>query len=271
MAIKVGNAEVITNARALTNIADADGISGSFHATLQTITTVIDFTKPMTKLVMSSNVTFTEANATDAFKGSTSMLLLDTSATGYTPTFSANVKWPASTTPTWSGSRYWMIAFQLCNLGVIRANAQGYGTAAAASPDVVMNNTPWAGFVYASSLGGAAQCNFRIASTGIASMSNVGSNGGGGATLMSSETWLITGAASDYDVRWSFTGSTGDVIANPGNGVWLNLGTSRTWSIRDSDYNPGVKNIIGNLQIRNASTLVVLATGTLSMSVDFEP
>lgn len=43
----------------------------------------------------------------------------------------------------------------------------------------------------------------------------------------SDHTWLISGAASDYDVRATLNSgalSTGTV------GAWLNLGTSRNWS-----------------------------------------
>ena len=270
MAINIGSVSVITNARALANIADADGISGSFHATPQNISTIIDFTTPMMTSVMSSNVTFTEANATDAFKGTTSMLLLDTSATGYTPTFSANVKWPASTTPTWSSSRYWMISFQICNLGVIRANAQGYTTAAAAAA-VEMVDAPWIGDVYASNNGAQAQLNFYMTNSGNAGMSNAGTSGSSGGTWIDPKVWLISGAASDYDVRYTYSGATGNVIENAGNGVWLNLGTTRAWSILDTSSGPGDHTIAGPLEIRNASTLAILASGVVQMTVNYEP
>lgn len=125
MAIKISGTDVINNSRAIENITNATGTYDAFHPTATAITTVINFSTPLMTLTMSGNVTFTESNKNT---GKTAILLLDTSASAHTPTFSANIKWPADTEPTWSGSRYWMIGFTCWDSSIVRATATGYGT-----------------------------------------------------------------------------------------------------------------------------------------------
>jgi hypothetical protein len=124
MAIKISSTEVIDNSRVLQNITGANGTYTNFHAAATTITTVINFSTPVMTLTMSGNVTFSESNKG---AGKTAILILDTSASGHTPTFSANVKWPgAGTAPTWSDSRYWEIAFVCWDSTTVRATAVGF-------------------------------------------------------------------------------------------------------------------------------------------------
>lgn len=85
-------------------------ISGTYdalHPTVSTITTAIDFDNAVNKLAMSANTTFTESNKAE---GRSTLFKLDRSASSYTPTFSANIKWAAATEPTWADYRYWVIS-----------------------------------------------------------------------------------------------------------------------------------------------------------------
>jgi len=123
MALKISGTEVVNNSRALVNITGASGSYDGFHANVNTITTVLDLNEPVMILTMSGNVTFTESNKS---VGRSSMLILDRSASGHTPTFSSNIKWPGGSTPTWSDHRYWNIGLLCWDSTTIRATAVGF-------------------------------------------------------------------------------------------------------------------------------------------------
>lgn len=142
MAIKTGAITVINNSYELENVADLTGNFSDFHPTVQTITTVIDMSKNVMKLDMTGNVTFTTANIG---RGKQATLILDTSATPYTPTFPSEVKFNGST-PTWSSFRYWTIALTCWDGSTIRAIASGFGTAstpASSFQNFAFSPTPW--------------------------------------------------------------------------------------------------------------------------------
>lgn len=122
MAIKISGTTVINNSRALENINAIEGTYNDFFPNISTITTVIDFTKPLMKLTMSANTTFT---ATEFLGGRTATLVLDTSASGHTPTFPASIEFSPGT-PTWANSRYWSISFICISGSNARAFAVGY-------------------------------------------------------------------------------------------------------------------------------------------------
>lgn len=122
MAIKTGAVTVINNSYKLENVSDMTGNFTNFHPAVQTITTELDMTKNVMKLDMTGNVTFTTANIA---RGRQSTLVLDTSASGHTPTFPSEVKFNGST-PTWSSYRHWMISLTCWDGSSIRAVATGY-------------------------------------------------------------------------------------------------------------------------------------------------
>lgn len=124
MAIKISTTTVIDNSRVLQNIAGANGLYNNFHAAAATITDVLNFNTPLMTLTMSGNVTFSESNKV---AGKTAILILDTNTSPFTPSFSANIKWPGGgSAPTWSDSRYWMISFVCWDSTVVRAAATGF-------------------------------------------------------------------------------------------------------------------------------------------------
>ena len=128
MAIKISNITVIDDNRRLQNVGSLTGTYSNFHPNVSTITTVIDFTKPMMKLAMTGNVTFTESNTSE---GRNCVLMLDTSASAHTPTFPSAVTFP--TAVTWSSARYWVISFHV-TASTTRATAIPYSSVPAAPP-----------------------------------------------------------------------------------------------------------------------------------------
>ena len=83
----------------------------------------IDMTKPMHHFNMTGATTFSGVSVA---AGRTSMMILDTTATPHTPSWSSDIKWPAATEPTWSDSRYWVVSFTCKDSTTILASAQGY-------------------------------------------------------------------------------------------------------------------------------------------------
>jgi len=152
MAIKVAGTTVIDDSRVLQNITGTTGVYSDWHPGMDTITTVIDFDKPMMKLAMTGNVTFTESNKA---AGKSCVLVLDTSTTPYAPTFSANIKF--SSTPTWSSSRFWIITFVAWDATTVRATAQPFSAAVTGGASLQSSFSPPAGWdtygVYTSQIG----------------------------------------------------------------------------------------------------------------------
>lgn len=102
-------------------------ISGSYNqlhpVVITSVSTALSMNDPITKFAMTTSATFTTTNLAE---GRVSMLLLDRSASGYTPTFGAEVKWPKATVPTWADGRYWLITFTCYDATSILATASAY-------------------------------------------------------------------------------------------------------------------------------------------------
>jgi hypothetical protein len=97
-----------------------------------------------------------------------------------------------------------------------------------------------------------------------------GSTGSGSTnfTSPSSGTWLNTGSASDYDIKIDWTSGDVGSVGGPADNTWVNLGTSRAW---DLGVEEGSLSVTGTLSIRNASTLTVLDTGSITLSAEHFP
>jgi hypothetical protein len=110
-------------------------------------------------------------------------------------------------------------------------------------------------------IGGTATATYRLASTGAASRTNVG-----GTLVSISGEWLTSGAASLFDVYATWSGSGGTVGGTTGS--WLNLATTREWTLSaTNDYQ--TRNLA--IEIRLASSGAVLDTATIEFSVDSAP
>ena len=86
-------------------------------------------------------------------------------------------------------------------------------------------------------------------------------------------TWLSSGNASDYEVRWAWTARTngGGTITDDAGRDWLNLGTLREWRIFDNSNDIGQNLMSGTIEIRDATTQQVLASGAIGLSADQNP
>lgn len=99
-------------------------------------------------------------------------------------------------------------------------------------------------------------------------------NSAGGAVVNStpvSGEWLASGAASGYDVRATLASGTSP--SGSAVGSWLNLGTTRAWSLTASAGFAGASQVLLctlTVEIRDASTLAVLDTATISISATAE-
>jgi len=83
----------------------------------------LDMNKPHLEVGMTGATTFSGINIA---LGKTSMVLLDTSASAHTPTWSSDIKWPDATEPTWADYRYWIVSMTCLNGTTILASASGY-------------------------------------------------------------------------------------------------------------------------------------------------
>jgi hypothetical protein len=138
------------------------------------------------------------------------------------------------------------------------------------SNDVVLSNRTADNFSL-SGIGGTATATYRLASTGTASATNLS----GVLTAISGE-WLVSGTASNYEVYGTWSpqgGGPGGIFGGGTTGgatpaTWLNLGTTRDYTL--SATNNYVQREL-YVEIRNASTLVVVATATITFEVDSAP
>jgi hypothetical protein len=231
MAIKISSTEVIDNSRVLQNIAGANGVYNNFHAASVAITTVLNFALPVMSLTMSGPVTFTESNK---LLGRSALLLLDTSATAYTPTFSANIKWQNATTPTWGDYQYWQIALQCVDGTNVRGIALGY-------------EFTGSGLTLDGGSGGSHTVLDGVApyDTGLAirfktdgTVEKGKYTNGAAMSWVAAGNWITGGAftASEYDVRFTnWAAVTGGGLANwvtkpVADDSWISLSSERFWN-----------------------------------------
>lgn len=111
--------------------------------------------------------------------------------------------------------------------------------------------------------------NFGSSAGGITCSITVASNGIVTATNATSYTWLLNGAAADYDILLT------PVIGAPsGSSVntWLSLASNRTWSVTSIGFGL-LKQASFDLSIRDHATLVTLVIARVSISAtnDYEP
>ena len=79
--------------------------------------------EPMHHVTMTAGTAFSGVSIA---AGRTAMIVLDTSASAYTPTWSSDIKWADATEPTWADYRYWTVSFTCLNGVTILATAAGY-------------------------------------------------------------------------------------------------------------------------------------------------
>lgn len=78
--------------------------------------------------------------------------------------------------------------------------------------------------------------------------------------------WLnAAGAVANYEARATVLSGT---LSSGTTGAWLNLATSRSWTLTKGGGSAGIVNASFTLEIRDATTLAVLATATIDLSAE---
>lgn len=83
----------------------------------------VDMTKPMHHWTLAGSFNITPTNIA---AGRTAMLVLDRTASNYSPSWASAVKWPDATEPTWADYRYWIVSFTCLDGTNVLASASGY-------------------------------------------------------------------------------------------------------------------------------------------------
>lgn len=106
-------------------------------------------------------------------------------------------------------------------------------------------------------VGAPQKATYRLNTSGVAEK-------GKNATFTTLETWLLTGASSDYDALAHDNLST--ITGGSALDTWLNLGTTRSWELSDVSAGDGGETGEIAVSIRQAvSPFTVLATATISL------
>lgn len=94
------------------------------------------------------------------------------------------------------------------------------------------------------------------------------SNNGGAATTL--ETWLLAGAAADYEIR--MTTVSGTIFSGPAFGVWHSAASGLTWGISRSGGAPSAGTTTGTalLECRRASDGVIVASATINLEATLD-
>lgn len=81
------------------------------------------------------------------------------------------------------------------------------------------------------------------------------------------ETWLLSGASGDYDVRATVEGGS---VTGSSTGSWLSTSVTRGWSVVSTGCG-GVNAATLTIEIRNASTLTVLDSAAVTLDAESSP
>jgi hypothetical protein len=83
------------------------------------------------------------------------------------------------------------------------------------------------------------------------------------------ETWLIRGAASDYQVRATTVSGTTPDVASDALSTWLSLSSSRTWQLTKTGGAAGSSvSCVLTIEIREAASGTVLDSATVTLSAE---
>lgn len=279
MAIKISGTTVINNSRSVINMSGIEGNYTNFHGIVTAITNNLDMSKPVMSRTLTADTTFTASNLAT---GKVCLLMLDIGSSQYIPTWPASIKWPGDgTEPDWdaTGVTKWLVCLTCWDNTTIRATATGWGTGTqTASVDLgsaarSYEKYNWWDESTNPHTAGTASMTFQT--TGGVSYS---ANSPTGTianqnfdTQTGTSSWGTAVTGSDYEIKYQFTTDHfgGSVTANPGNNVWLSLGSARTWTVSTSTSGESEGRITGTVSIRRASDNVVLDTQTQVLEVSY--
>lgn len=270
MAIKIIGTEVISDSRAFNNLTLIDNCSyNDLYSDVVSIGTAIDFNNASMIKIMTGATTFTESNKS---AGRVSFLLLDTSDSGFTPTFSANIEWPNDTEPTWSDARYWHIGLVCWDSTTVRAVASGYGSTGTGVVETVSLSGTTSSYNLAASntvSPTSAVGGWKFKSDGTVFKTNIG--GTYNIQFNAGTEWCNTTPSQTYYIRCTvtsgFLGSGSDSA-----GVWLALTSDRTFQVVDSTVSGGADQFQCKIEIASDSSgSNIIATGYYQAYALMEP
>ena len=129
---------------------------------------------------------------------------------------------------------------------------------------------PYVATADSSSLSGSCTAQVNVDSNG--TVTGAGTSGNPSSSGSLPQTWLVVGAAADYDVRFTYTQNiNGGSVTSAGNGVWLNCGTTRSWSVYDGSTSSASNSVSGTLELRDVATSTIQASTTVYLNADQEP
>lgn len=237
MAIRISSTEVISNARALVNIAGGSGRYSNFHAVPVDITDNINFTTPIMSCTLTQNTTFTSSGAE---AGRSCILLLDTSSSAHTPTWPSEVNWSTNTEPTWSNYQHWHVAFYADSVSEIRAEAIGFTSTGGAAPTETISlegttGTPESFYDVSVGLDDLVMGWTFNSNGNVYKYESIYNAGGSGTYLHSTTTWNNVTPSTTYYIRvTNFSGNNLSTTDSDTLNSWLALTSTRTFRYRDA-------------------------------------
>lgn len=116
---------------------------------------------------------------------------------------------------------------------------------------------PLTGYTYQNPAAGTAQLQFNSDGWIYATSDGTGA-------LIQQTKWLLQGTAAQAEIMSN--NNAGSWLSDPSAGSWLNLGTSRLWTKTASAGTSS--SVTSTFHIRNAATLVELASNDISLTRD---
>jgi hypothetical protein len=95
-------------------------------------------------------------------------------------------------------------------------------------------------------------------------LTQISQNNGGS---INQYTWQGNGTASQYDIRATVTSGT---VSGSATATWLNLASSVQWSCIRTENLTGTTTAVLTVEIRDASTLALVASGTVTLQAVVE-
>lgn len=85
------------------------------------------------------------------------------------------------------------------------------------------------------------------------------------ATGQTDATWLLQGAAADYEARATVVSGA---LTSGTTASWLGLGTTRSWTVTRTNNLPGLDECVLTMEIRAVATGTVLTSATVTLSAE---
>ena len=241
MAIKISGTTVINDQRKLEAIAGTTSTNTSystFYPNASSTTNNINFTQPFQTCTLTAAPTFTISGEAE---GKSSVLLLDTSTTPYTPTWPSAINWAENTEPTWSTYRRWQINFHCYSSTRIDASAVGFSALSTTPTESVSlegtSSNAEDFFDRAASNNHDLIMGWRFGSDGnVYKYESIYNMGGNGIYLHSSSTWNNITPSQTYYIRVTNFGGTVNLSTSDSDTLnsWIALSSNRDFRVRDS-------------------------------------